>query len=244
MQAFFKTTLDFILPPRCPVTGEIVDAVGMISPEAWGQLNFIDEPFCKKCGLPFDFSYEGSGEEGRLCESCTKDLPAFSKARSVMVYDDQSRGLILSFKHGDQTHMTPAFIPWLERAGKEILKNADFLVPVPLHRWRLLKRRYNQAAIMAQYLSKETAIPVLVEGLVRRRSTVSQGHLNMNDRAKNVRHAFAVLKKVKPTLKGKKIVLIDDVYTSGATVKECVKVLLDAQASEVSVLTLARVVKQ
>lgn len=244
MQELFKTTLNFILPPRCPVTGEVVDTVGMISPEAWGQLNFIDEPFCTKCGVPFDFLYEGSGGEDQICESCTKNPPAFNKARSVMVYDDQSRGLFLGFKHGDQTHMTPAFIPWLERAGKDMLEKADFLIPVPLHRWRLLKRRYNQAAIIAQYLSKETSVPVLIEGLVRLRATASQGHLNINERAKNVRQAFAVPQKLSPQLKGKNIVLIDDVYTTGATVNECVKTLLDAEAAEVNVLTLARVAKQ
>lgn len=230
--------VDTVLPPRCVVTGEIVDKQGMIAPEAWGQLDFIADPICEQCGFPFDFEVE----KGSLCASCLDYPPPFEAARSALKYDDVSRDMILGFKHADQTHNVRAFIPWLEKAGAESLQDADILMPVPLHHWRLIKRRYNQAAIIANALSKETKIPVIVDGLKRIRATASQGHLSSGERYKNVKRAFAV--NPNANVKDKTIILIDDVYTTGSTVKECTKVLLKAGAKSVHILTLARVVRE
>ena len=234
--------IDFILPPRCAVTGDIVEGQGMLSPSAWRDLNFISDPKCLRCGLPFEF-IEQSARNESVCAGCLKTPPIYHMARSALFYDDFSRNLILGFKHGDQTQNIPTFIPWLERAGAEILDKADFLMPIPLHPFRLMKRRFNQSGLMAQGLSTRVGIPVLLEGLKRTRSTPVQGHLQVRARAKNVRNAFAVEERIKPLIKNKHIVLIDDVYTTGATVNECTKVLLKNQAGTVSVLTLARVVK-
>lgn len=230
--------VDTVLPPRCVVTGEMVDRQGMIHPSAWAQLDFIADPLCESCGFPFDFEVE----KGSLCAQCLERPPPFEMARSALKYNDTSRDLILGFKHADQTHIVSAFVPWLEKAGGQMLEDADILMPVPLHRWRLMARRYNQAAIMAQELSKETKIPVLLTALKRVRSTASQGHLKAAERHKNVKRAFAL--DPKANLKGKTIILIDDVYTTGATVKECTKVLLRAGAGKVYVLALARAVRE
>ena len=151
--------------------------------------------------------------------------------------------MILGFKHADQTHAARAFVPWLKNAGAEMLEEADVLIPVPLHRWRLLKRRYNQSAIIAHYLAKDMNIPVLHEGLIRTRATPTQGHLNFEQRRKNVKRAFVVNERYLSDIKGKKVVLIDDVYTTGATVKECTKALKRAGVKEVHILTLARVAR-
>lgn len=124
-----------------------------------------------------------------------------------------------------------------------MLHNADAIIPVPLHRWRLLKRRYNQAAIMAHYLGRDTEVSVLYEGLLRTRSTQVQGHLNYEQRRKNVKSAFTINPKCTFNIKGKTLILIDDVYTTGATVKECAKALKKAGAKSIHVLTLARVVR-
>lgn len=234
--------IDLILPPRCIVSGEIVDQQGMLSPEAWGQLNFIDDPQCNRCGFPFGFD-TGEVNEGNICLGCLKTPPIFDKARAALIYDDASRDVILSFKHGDQTQAVPSFIPWLNRAGTKFLDQTDYIMPVPLHRWRLLRRRFNQAGIMARYLSKDIGVPVILDGVLRQRATVTQGHLQANARKKNVRNAFVVNPKHLETIKGTNIVLIDDVYTTGATVNECTKVLMRAGVASVNILTLARVVK-
>ncbi|MEM6781212.1 MAG: ComF family protein [Pseudomonadota bacterium] len=231
--------LDMVLPPRCVVSGKQVDRQGMIAPDVWSGLRFIGSPQCAKCGLPFDYEVE----ENTICAGCIENEPSFKSARSALVYDDGSRDLVLRFKHADQMHSVLAFLPWLRSAGANILKDADFLVPVPLHRWRLLKRRYNQAAVIAQALGRDIKMPSIPDALLRVRSTPSQGHLRAKERAQNVKKAFAVNERRTERMKGKTIVLIDDVYTTGATVNECTRALLDGGAEAVHVLTLARVVK-
>lgn len=242
MRIFDMATLavDAILPPRCIVSGQMVERQGMLSPDIWAKLDFIVEPFCAHCGFPFDFEVEKEA----LCASCLADSPPYTSARSALKYAEVSREIILGFKHADKTHAVLAFVPWLKRAGMEMLKDADILVPVPLHFWRLLSRRYNQAGLMAYALSKETGAVVIPDLLIRTRATPSQGHLNARQRLRNVKRAFALKKSYASVVKDKKIVLIDDVYTTGATVKECAKVLLKAGAKEVHILTLARVVKE
>ena len=240
--AALEKIIDFILPPRCIVTGEIVSHQGLLSPKSWRDLNFISDPQCHRCGFPFDFD-SGDVKEGNICAVCAKNPPAFDKARAALVYDDMSRDIILSFKHGDQTQSVPSFIPWLNQAGVDVLDRADYLVPVPLHRWRILRRRFNQSALIAQYLSKDTKIPCFLDILQRVRATETQGHLKVNERKKNVKNAFGFNFQYKEMIRNKHIVLIDDVYTTGATVTECTKILLKQGAASVSILTLARVVK-
>ena len=234
--------IDFILPPRCIVSGEMVDQQGMISSAAWADLNFISAPQCNRCGLPFDFD-TGEEKEGTICGACLKEPPIFDKARAALVYDDASRNIILAYKHADQTQSVPSFITWLNQAGSEMLARADYLVPVPLHRWRILRRRFNQSALMAQYLSESTKIPCLLEAVHRKHATVTQGHLQVSERKKNVKNAFALNPKCVEQIRNKHIILIDDVYTTGATITECTKVLLKGGAASVNILTLARVVK-
>lgn len=244
----FSDFLDMILPPRCLVTGVEVDGPGMMSPSVWRQLTFISHPYCACCGLPFalDLSADGitPGAEHLRCVPCLDDPPPFAHARSVLRYDDVSRDVILAFKHGDRTEAVRTFAPWMARAGAELLREADGLVPVPLHRWRLLRRRYNQAALMAHALSRLCLKPVYPDALLRTRATPPQGHLTPRERDENVRGVFAPSARREGTIAGKRLVLIDDVYTSGATVKACTRALLKAGARAVDVLTLARVVRE
>jgi len=238
MRSFLSQAIDIVLPPRCVVTGEMVERQGMIAPKGWAGLDFIGVPFCASCGVPFEFEVEDKAH----CAECLKDRPPFAAARCVLKYNDGSRDLILGFKHSDKIHAVQAFIPWLKRVGAEMLDEADVLVPVPLHRWRLLSRRYNQAAIIAFALGKDTGLKCLPDAIVRVRATPSQGHLSTEERLNNVHKAFAFNRRYTEQVKGKSLVLVDDVYTTGATVKECTKVLLTAGALRVHVLTLARVV--
>lgn len=234
-----KRAVDTILPPRCLGCGALVGAPGTVCPECWSGIDFITAPFCRCCGLPF--AYETGPDV--LCGGCAGDMPVFTSARSVMAYNDTSRRLILAFKHADRTDSAPAWGDWLARAGADLLAGADFLVPVPLHRRRLMLRRYNQAALMAQALGRKTGLPVLVDALIRTRSTPSQGKMSRTQRERNVAGAFAVRESRQPAVKDARIVLIDDVMTTGATLTACIRPLLRAGAGRVDALTLARVIR-
>jgi ComF family protein len=232
--------LDLVLPPRCVLSGEIVADPGSLSSQAWQSLRFITAPFCQTCGYPFEFATENTAQ----CALCLSDPPPFASARSALVYDEASRDLILKFKHGDHLQVIPSLIPMLQRVGAQTLKTVDVIVPVPLHRWRLLKRRYNQAALLAWGLAKVSAGVCVPDGLLRVRATPPQGHKRARDRIANVKRAFTPNPKRMAKLNGKSILLVDDVFTTGATLRECAKTLLKAGAREVHVMTLARVVKE
>lgn len=239
--SFLSALISHVLPARCPLSGEVVETQGMLSPKSWQSLNFVSDPFCDCCGLPLEVSVKDAG--ALLCGSCTAEPKPYNKARSSVVYDDASRELILAFKHGDQTHLTLTFIPWLKVTGADFLKDCDLIVPVPLHWRRLLKRRYNQSALIARLLARETNLSYDPEALKRVRHTPVQGHLSARKRHDNVKHAFALNKKYEQKIRNKKIILIDDVFTTGATVEECSKILYAAGAERVDVLTVARVSK-
>lgn len=195
--------------------------------------------------MPFSIveSEPVSQDSDLLCGPCVTQQPPYRQNRSALVYDDSSRSLILAFKHGDKTHLTVTLAPLLARCGAEILGKADFLIPVPLHWRRLITRRYNQAGLLAHALGKLTGIPVLPDVLLRKRHTPPQGHKNARDRHANVKNAFMLNPIGADSIKGKTCVLIDDVFTTGATLEECTQVLVDSGAREVNLLTLARVVK-
>lgn len=237
---FFKhitaRALDLVLPPRCPMTGALVGQNGTVSPQFWSQLNFIHDTYCHSCGAPFRHAIDGAV----LCAACLQEPPPYSRARAVMRYDDHSAGMILKFKHADGTTLVPVLGGWMLRTGTELLEQSDIIIPVPLHRWRLFKRRYNQAALLSAYLSTHSGVAHAPHALRRKRQTESQGQKTKTQRAENIRNAFVVTENQKDLLKGKRVLLVDDVYTSGATVNECTKALLAAGATQVNVLTIAR----
>jgi ComF family protein len=192
------------------------------------------------CGYPLPHALPAAP----LCGACAADPPAYDRARAALRYDDGSRGLILAFKHADRTDTAPAFGRWLARAGAELTSEADLIAPVPLHRWRLLKRGYNQAAILAQALARETAATLLPDLLQRVRATASQQGLGGRARAENVTAgAFRVHPWHRRRIEGARVLLVDDVLTTGATVEACARVLHRAKVVQVDVLTLARVVR-
>ena len=230
--------LDLALPPRCIACGERIDAAGLTCAKCWSSLTFIAPPFCECCGAPFDVTIEGQ----HRCASCHAAPPPYDRARSALIYDDGSRGLILGFKHSDRLHSAPAFGAWIARTGAELLEDADLIAPVPLHRWRLLKRRYNQAALIAAYAGKRAGVMHLPDLLERHRATPTQGGLSASGRTRNVAGAFRLNPRFADRVKGSRIVLVDDVLTTGATVGACAKVLKRGGAARVDVLTLARVV--
>lgn len=236
--AFFL--LDALLPPRCLSCGAEVERQGGLCPACWTGLRFIGPPSCARCGLPFEYDMAGETE----CAGCLADPPEFARARSVLVYDGASRPLILAFKHADRTYAAPAFGEWLARVGAPLLADADLIAPVPLHRWRLFRRRYNQSALLARALAGVAGLNAVCDLLERTRSTPSQGGMSRNGRIANVAGAFRLRPRRKSLVAGRRIVLVDDVLTTGATVSECARVLMRAGASRVDVVTLARVVKE
>ncbi len=233
-----RVVLDALLPPRCLGCSALVDEPGALCARCWAGINFLAPPCCAACGYPFEYAMP----DGTLCAPCLWRRPAYDRAYAVFRYDPASRKLILAFKHGDRTDGTPAFARWLARRGAGPLREAGLIVPVPLHRWRLFRRRYNQSALLAQALGDLTGVAVLPDLLVRRRNTASQGRLDPPARRRNVHGAFA-LRPASAAIVGRRVLLIDDVMTTGATVDECAGVLCRGGAAAVDVLTLARVVR-
>jgi len=233
-----RRALDAVLPPRCLGCGAVVAEPGTLCAGCWQGLAFLAPPFCACCGLPF--GHEQGGEA--LCGGCVRRRPAFARARAVFRYDEASRGLILAFKHADRTDAAPAFARWLARAGAELLAEADLILPVPLHRRRLFSRRYNQAALLALALGRLAQKPVAVDLLRRRRDTPSQGHLRPGERRRNVAGAFALAPGAGQRLEGRRVLLVDDVFTTGATLESCARTLGRGGVAAVDALALARVV--
>lgn len=231
--------LDLVLPPRCLRCGVTVDSVGALCPDCWGQMAFLGAPHCACCGYPFEFEMAADA----LCAACMREHPAYDRARAVLRYDDASRDLVLAFKHADRTDGAPAYGRWLARAGAELLADADLIAAVPLHWSRLFARRYNQAALLALALARETGLSASPDLLSRRRRTPSQGRLSAAARERNVAGAFALRPRHRDGLAGRRVLLVDDVLTTGATVEACARVLRREGAAAVDVLTLARVVR-
>lgn len=204
-------------------------------------LTFLDDPCCASCGYPFDHTVVGISAFDLACASCLARRPAYATARAAFQYDDASRPMILAFKHGGHTDRLDFFAAQLHRAGRVALADADMLMPVPLHRIRLLHRRFNQSALLARALSKRCGVPLAAHNLLRSRQTPTQAGLSAKGRRRNVQGAFTVAEDAH--IKGQRVVLIDDVMTTGATLESCTRTLKRAGAARVDVLCLARVVK-
>jgi ComF family protein len=232
-----RAVVDGVLPPRCLACGEIVGEPDSLCGRCWAGITFFAPPWCACCGAPFAHPI---GEEA-LCAECARESHSWDRARAVLRYDKNSRGLVLGLKHGDRTHSAGAFGRWMHRVAGEIMGDADLLVPVPLHWTRLFQRRYNQAALLAQAIRAAGGPEIAADWLVRRRRTPSQGHLGPRARERNVRGAFAIRKG--RSFAGKRVVIIDDVMTTGATVEECARVLKRGKAVFVGVMILARALR-
>jgi ComF family protein len=244
-----RFALDALLPPRCLVCGATVADAGALCAGCWSRMAVLGPPCCAACGYPFAYDMgdgpreDGTEGDGALCGACVKERPPFARARAALRYDEASKGLILAFKHGDRTDAAPALGRWLAHAGAELLAEADLVAPVPLHRWRLFRRRYNQAALLAQQVARAAGKPCLPDLLERRRATPSQGRMSATERRRNVAGAFAVPARHRARLDGRRVLLVDDVLTTGATAGSCARALLAAGAGAVDLLTLARVVR-
>ncbi len=236
----WRALLDFVYPPLCIACRAPVAEPHNLCAACWSGVSFLDGPGCARCGLPF----EVDPGPGTLCAGCHAHPPTFDRARAVMRYDEASKGPILALKRADRLDIAPAFARWLARSGAELIEEAELIVPVPLHPVRLWRRRFNQSALLATGLSRLTGIAADPLVLLRTRATKSQGAMpSAKARRRNVRGAFRVAGHRTEAVKGRTILLVDDVYTTGATLDACAKALKRAGAERVLALTLARVVR-
>ncbi len=234
-----RWALDTLLPPQCLTCDAPVPDPGLFCPNCFNATQFISEPCCRLCGTPFTFALEGGPD--RLCPQCRENPPPWRQARAAMAYDAQSRRTILPLKYADRTELAPALARLMVRAAPALLEHADLLVPVPMHRTRLRRRRYNQAALLARAVARITHIPTCLDALARVRATSPLEHLSADARAATVANAFHVTPQGRHRLPGQHVVLIDDVLTSGATAAACTLALHQAGAASVDILVAARV---
>lgn len=238
-----RRLLDFILPPRCCVceastTGE---PIPWVCQSCWHDIEPVKPPICYQCGAPFAAPPEGIASPLHRCGTCLSHPPVFAQARAVGLYRGVLQHIIQAMKYRPVYGLTRPLAQLLQHQFEAHWATAspDVLLPVPLHRRRLWQREFDQALALARYLSQGVRIPCRTEVLTRQRYTASQVGLNRTKRDQNVRGAFDV--QHPQAIRGKAVLLIDDVYTTGATVKECARVLQHAGAEWVGVYTLARV---
>lgn len=233
-----RRAADLVLPPTCLSCRRPAGVAGGLCPSCWQNIGFIERPYCEKLGTPF-VSETG---EGLLSPPAIADPPAYDRARAAARFSDVARDLVHLLKYGDRLDLAAPLGGWMARAGRELLADADALVPVPLHWSRLFQRRYNQSAMLAREVSRRAKLPVEDDILLRTRATRPQVGLARKERARNVQGAFAIAPGARIRVKGKKLVVIDDVLTSGATADACARILRRAGAVRVDMLVLARVV--
>jgi ComF family protein len=234
-----RRILDLGLPPLCPTCRAPVADPGAVCSQCWSKLTFISRPYCERLGIPF--AYDPG--PGVLSMEAIADPPSYNRARAAVRYDETARTMVQAFKYGDRLDLAPAMGRWMATAGRELLGEADALVPVPLHWRRLWSRRFNQAATLAQTVSRISGVPVTHDLLKRVRATRQQVGLTQAERTRNVQGAFRVPQEARPRVLGKRLLLLDDVLTSGATLDTCARILLRAGAANVDVLVFARVVQ-
>lgn len=236
LKALAGPVMDFALPPRCPACGTIVEGDHRFCLSCWGRMRFLADPCCARCGAPFDHDLG----EGALCGACLADPPGYDRARAVLAYGDIARTVALKLKYGRRTGLARLIAGQMVRhvpADRDGL----IIIPVPLHRWRLWWRGFNQSALIARHLGKRIGVPVDVDLLRRVRRTPPLRGMGPRERASAVRRAFALSDRGGEALRGRPVLLIDDILTSGATANACAHTLKAAGAASVTLLCWARV---
>jgi ComF family protein len=225
---------DLAIPPSCPVCARICGSEGLCA-RCWGRARLIDRPYCEVTGAPFPFDSGGVA----ISPAAIADPPPFRRHRSAMVYDDIARRLATGLKFSDRAELAPFMARLMAAAGRELVAEADLIVPAPLHRLRLQSRRYNQAAEIARHLAVNAGLAFAPLALERRRNTQPQIGLGRKERMRNVAGAFLVPPGEKAAVAGRRILLVDDIYTTGSTLSACARALLRAGAASVDALTFA-----
>lgn len=239
-QAAARGLLDLVLPPTCISCRAVVGEAGGLCGACWGRLALISPPVCDRMGTPFPYAPPGGL---MLSPEALADPPAFDRARAAVLFGPVSRDLVHHLKYGDRLDLARPLARLMRQAGRELMAEADLIVPVPLHALRLWRRRFNQSALLARHLSVLGGVPAAMEALQRTRATVSQVNLTRAERRANVAGAFRVTRAAEGLVAGRRVLLVDDVFTTGATLDACARALRRAGAAHVDALTFARVVE-
>lgn len=237
MSRFGGVLADLAVPPTCLACDNIVARPGGCCASCWRELRFIRKPHCAVMGTPFSVDMG----DGFLCAEAIADPPPFARLRAVMLYDDIARRLISGIKYADRLDLVPAVASWMAVAGLELLEDADVVVPVPLHNRRLWQRRFNQSAELARHIAGRSGKVYQPAVLTRRKHTRQQVGLSESERIRNVSGAFTVVPEKSISITGRNVLLIDDVYTTGATTRAATRALKRAGASQIDVLVFAKV---
>lgn len=237
LQRVAKESARALFPAACAGCGRIVSAPGTLCAACWPKVRFLERPWCEVMGTPFSHDMG----QGFLSAEAIANPPPFRRARAAVAYGGIARSMVQGLKYRDQTDLAPWMAGWMMRAGGELLAEADFIVPVPLHRWRFLWRRFNQSAELARALARRSGKPVAPEIVMRVKNTRQQVGLKLAERQENVRSAFIVPAAQRLRIASRRILLVDDVYTTGSTVAAVTTALMKGGAAAVDVLTFARV---
>lgn len=229
----------FVWPSRSLVSGDHHGGDGLISASDFSKLTFLAGTGCRGCALPLDSDLG----EANLCAACAAKPPLWNEARAALAYDDTSRKLILALKRAGRREGLATYSRWMNLAGGELVSAADLIIPVPLHYRRLASRGFNQSGWLASGLARQTGTPYSPDALRRTKPTTTQGGLSARERFRNVRNAFEVRASRAELVEDRRILLVDDVYTTGATLKACTRALKKSKAARIDVLVLARVVR-
>lgn len=230
-------TSHFLFPPLCPSCGIVIGTHPALCSACWADIAFIERPFCPVTGMPFDHDLG----DGIVSAEALAAPPIYDRARSAVIHQGIALNIVHGHKFRDRSDVTPLMVTWMQRIGGELLQDADIIIPVPLHYWRYLTRRYNQSAEIARLLAKREDLAYQPNILIRQKNTQSQRGLSRKERQTNVANAFAINERQTPQIAQKKILLVDDVLTTGATVNAAAKVLKAHGAARVDVLTFSRV---
>ncbi|HEX2553737.1 MAG TPA: ComF family protein [Microvirga sp.] len=239
-RAAARAAIGLLYPPSCIACGAATGAAHALCAGCWAGIRFIERPYCERLGTPFAADYG----PGLLSPAAVADPPVYRRARAVAQYDDTARALVHRLKYGDRLDLAPALGRMMARAGAELLAEADVIVPVPLHRARLWGRRFNQAMALARTVSGLSGVALDPFLLARVKRTQSQVGLTRAQRAANLQGAFRVPAEAKARLRGRRVLLVDDVLTTGATANAASRALLRGGAEAVDVLAFARVVTE
>jgi ComF family protein len=231
--------VDFVTPPKCLTCEVPVESAAGLCVACWSKLRHISEPVCHALGTPFEYD-EG---EGALSAAAIADPPLWSRARAAVAFDAHAGKLVHALKYNDRHEAAPVMARLMQLAGNRLLQDADVILPVPLHRRRLWQRRYNQAALLAHAIGRVAQKPVNTQALVKIKPTRQQVGLDADERRRNVARVFAVDPEQLQFVAGRKILLVDDVRTTGATATSATKTLLAAGAAQVDLLTFSLVLE-
>jgi ComF family protein len=227
--------INYALPYRCSLCNELTTSTQAICGYCWNKLNFISKPYCNICGMKFELSIH----ENAICGKCIAINPHYELARSILKFDQYSKNLIYAFKYNDKTNHAKLFAKLIRAKYQEDFSNIDFVAPVPMHRLKRIYRYYNQSQLLAQEIANLMDYKVIPDLLIKTKMTKPQASLSKKKREKNLQGS--IIYNPKYDINQKKILLVDDVYTTGSTVSLCCRLLKKNGASTVKVSTIAMV---